>query len=188
MAAQILVMCTQCHRPQFATGRPCVACGAVLPEAPVSKEALKGREALLDQYDPFLEASVGAGRVILLSERRLEIRLPRRAPAVNELSELKRVTLRRRPAWEGLLIAALAAGLAAFAPWLWLQIGAALFALLGVISALTQKRYDFVVETPKGTGAFLLGIGSPKSALGQRVDSIWATLRPELQRLGVRVE
>src|SRR5690349_3854622 len=81
MAPEVLVMCERCGRPQKAA-KECVHCGTALPTTPIGAGAQAsgeakgkgkaGREKLLDAYDPFLECDLGAGRKLLLSERRLE--------------------------------------------------------------------------------------------------------------------
>src|SRR5687767_11408478 len=102
-------MCPGCARPQFPAAA-CVACGAALPEA-AAVEAASGqaepsaRDRILQAFEPHLEASLGGGRTLLLSERRLEWKPAKDDPGHQvELGSLESVGLGVRPIWEALLL------------------------------------------------------------------------------------
>lgn len=187
MPAQVLVMCEACGRPQFATQPTCVACGAKLPDVPATKAQLKSaREQVLDSYEPFLEADFGRGRLLLLSEKQLQWRAGAAAPWVADLAKVDTMGLRKRPVWETALPAGLIALAAIWPATGWGRAVLAGLAALWLVAGAVQRRCALVVRMKDGRRAAIsLGIGRP--AL-QRADSVWATMTPELLRLGVTVE
>lgn len=106
---------------------------------------------------------------------------------VTQLAQIDRVRLLRRPVWESLAIGALAClGLlfgSAFAV-------RALFvgiALLSVAACFLQGRYALVLVMRNGSRCSLdLGIGTRRSPLVRRIDSVWESLRPALEQVGVK--
>ena len=178
-------MCSQCGRPQFANQATCVSCGAVLPEAPATKEELKSaRDRLLEAHQPFLEANLGRGQRISLSEKQLEWH---GAPAATSfaLPDIQRAALFARPVWEALLIGLLAIVGLAVMPWLWLKVVFGGFLVLSLAACFAQKRFFPRLMTKKGEAVLPLGIGAKNAASSQRIQSIWASLRSELERQGV---
>ncbi len=189
MAAQVLVMCAACHRPQLSTQKRCVHCGADLPDAPVAKEQLRSaRDALLASYEPYLEATLGGGRRILLSERRLEWCAGPNATIAFDLPRIRKVRLTARPVWEALIFGGLFALGLALAPWLWAKAVFGGLLLLAVVACVAQKRYALVIDGEPGCIEAMLGIGTPKSPIAQRIVSVWGTVREELAKKNVRCE
>ncbi len=136
---------------------------------------------------PFLEADLGLRRRILLSANQLEWRPRSGRPVVTELARIDRVRLLSRPVWESLAVGALAClGLllaSAFATRAFC-IG---LSLLAVAACFLQGRYALVLTMRDGsTRSFDLGIGTRRSPLVQRIDSVWESLRPALEQVGVR--
>jgi hypothetical protein len=194
MPADVLVMCTQCGRPQFAGEGLCIACGAKLPQTPVTKaelgQAQTARERLLDAYDPFLEVNLGSGRRLLLSQRRLEWHpaLPKE-PVLVDLKELELVRLRFRPVWESLPFAVAGVAFAILASLTFARVGGLFLALVATVACFLQKRCFLELVRKDGAEASLvLGMGRSGSSMRTRVESIWGSLRPALERLGVKVE
>lgn len=186
MPPKVLVMCAECGRPQFATQATCVACGAALPDTPVPKEELaSARDRLLQSYEPYLEGSLGRGRRLLLSDKRLEWHGGGGQSAVLELSELKRVRVDARPVFESLLFAAGLAAAALVTPWLALRLVLGGLSGLAVVACFAQRRYDLVLESAGARRRFLLGIGTRRAPISQRIESIWSSFREELSRLGI---
>jgi hypothetical protein len=186
MAAQPLVMCEACGRPQFLAQPTCVACGAKLPDAPASGREIKSaRERLLDGYQPYIEAHLGRGRLLLLSEKQLEWRVGATRPLVADLTGIAAVSLRKRRVWEALLPATLIAAAAAWPAHGWARWALAAFAGLWVAAGAVQRRCALWVRMKDGREASIpLGIGAPAV---ERADSVWSSIRPELARLGVAV-
>jgi hypothetical protein len=144
------------------------------------------RDRLLDAHEPFLEASLGRGRLLLLSEKRIEWVVPG-ARVATELSKLKGVRLAKRPPFEALMFALAFGGAAALVPWLWLRIAFAALAVLALAACALQRRFDIVFEREDGRAALLLGIARPNASTSRRIESIWQTIAEELKRLGVPV-
>ncbi|MBI3184916.1 MAG: hypothetical protein HYZ28_22480 [Myxococcales bacterium] len=187
MPAQILVMCKQCHRPQFTAGRTCVSCGAVLPEVPASGEEVKGaRERLIEADQPLLEATLGRGRRILISDRQLLWHPGFGEPVRIELSKLKEVRLERRPAYEALIFFFLFGLGAALTPWLWLRLLFGVLAGVSLLACFAQRRYALVMEAEGLRLTPMLGIGTLGSPIARRIHSVWASVRDELERRSVR--
>ncbi len=189
MSARRLVICLACERPQFRHQDPCVACGAVLPQEPATKEALQGaREKILDAYDPYLEGGLGRGRRLLLSEKRLEWRVGHGAALQLELSELKAVRLKRRPVYEALVFTALCGALAWLLPIVAVKAVLAALAVAFGVACFAQRRLSLEVEGPKGRLEIWLGMGTRRAEIARAVDSVWESFKPELQARGVSTE
>lgn len=189
MGARRLALCPACGRPQFPTQPQCVGCGAALPDKPATGPEIKaGRDKILDAYEPFLEASFGRGKRLLLSVKRLEWH-PGLAPPVKvELAELTFASLERRPAYEALLIAGVV-GLAAVAlPWTFAKALLSALGLLAVGACFTQRRFALVLRSADQTARIVLGVGTARAPISRAVLSAWATFAEELAQLGVAVE
>ncbi len=145
------------------------------------------RDRLLDSYQPFLEADLGRGHLIRLSQRRLEWVGGRRGkPLIVRIEDLRCVSLAERPVWEALLVGILVAGgLALGPPWaIRLLLGALI--LLSLVGCFAQKRYALRLQLRNGQVLEVaLGTGTKRAAQTQRVRSVWATLSAELRTLGV---
>lgn len=179
-------MCAACGRPQFAgEGKACTACGAVLPEAPMAAGA-GGRERLIQQYQPFLEATVGPGRRLLLSAKALEWHDGKRPAYSIPLSKLAAVELSRRPVFEALVFTALAAAGAALVPWPPGRVALGLLGVLALVACFAQRRLAFVLHGRDGGRRELFWVvGTPNAAVVRTVQSVWASVRDELVRAGV---
>lgn len=190
MPAIELVMCAACGRPQ-AQAEKCVQCGQPLPPPIVGSaaEAKDARDQVFDNHLPFLEATLGAGRTLKLSRRRLEWIAGKGArPVQLEVGELATATLKARPIYEALLFAALFGAGAALSQTPWLRIVLGVLAALSVVACFAQRRYALVLERRGGGSAGLFfGIGKRGSPTVQRIDSVWSSVAPELRALGVEV-
>ncbi|MFZ5468208.1 MAG: hypothetical protein ACOZIN_02125 [Myxococcota bacterium] len=186
--AEVLVMCSQCGRPQLAAKKTCAGCGAQLPQTPEMPQLPSPRDKLLDAFQPFLELSLGGGRRLLLSDRRLEWYPPSGKGLSFELGNVRQVRFRQRPAFEALLFAGAFAVGAAMVPWLFVQLVFGGLAGVAAIACLTQKHYALVVHAGGGRRTLLLGIGAASSPIAQRALSVWESLRLELERLRVTCE
>ena len=187
MPAELLVMCGSCGRPQRHPGAQeiaCPSCGAALP-APVAVAPPTPRDHLINAYQPHLEADLGGGKGILLSERRLELHGDGPKPTVVELSKLASARLGSRPVWETwIFVVPLAFG-AAFAPWLWLQIPLGAAAALFLAACFVQRRFAMTMRSKEGKDAvFVFGYASPWSPQAKRFRSVWQSVGAELERLG----
>lgn len=186
MPAQVLVMCDSCRRPQFAVlGGECVACRAPLPPAPVPR-SMSERDRLIEVYQPFFEGDFGHGKLLLLSQRQLQWRSPRRNDSVQfELPNIHRLELQKRPVWESLLIPVLASVI-----WLsdevWLKAAWVVLLVWGVAACLLQRRYFLGVTLKTGRQRrIFLDHGRRNAPPVRRIWSIWESLVPELSRLSV---
>jgi hypothetical protein len=185
MPAQVLRVCSACGRPQFPSGAACVVCGAALPEVlePAPKSA---RDQLLGQYEPFLEADFGRGHVFLLSPKQLEWRVSGARRLAADLAQVATVQLRTRPVWEALLPVGV---LLALSFWSFpTGVRATLWAVAALwsVAGLVQRRCALAVSMKDGRHASLfIGTGNPVTRHAQ---SVWATVGPELARVGVRVD
>ncbi len=145
------------------------------------------RDRLLDCYRPFLEADLGRGHLIRLSQRRLEWVGGRGGePLIVKIEDLRCVSLAERPAWEALLVGILlAGGFALGPPWaIRLLLGGLI--LLSLIACFAQKRYALRLQLRSGQVLEVaLGTGTKRAAQTERVRSVWATLSAELRSLGV---
>lgn len=180
-------MCTRCGRPQLAKGTHCIHCLAEF-QGVVEREKLTERDRVLEAYEPFLEADIGLGRRVLLSFKRLEWRPGEgRPPLLVDIADLKSVALSTRPVWESLYIGALAClAFVLKSPWFVHGIFA-LLALLAVAACALQKRYALRVKLKDGREAMLfLGVGARRSPAIQRIVSVWESLAPALESVGVQ--
>ena len=145
------------------------------------------RDQLLEAYQPFLEADLGLRRRILLSSKQLEWRPRSGRPVVTQLARIDRVRLLSRPVWESLAVGAMAfVGLLVASTFAVRALCAAV-ALLAVAACFLQRRYALVLIMRDGTmRGFDLGIGTRRSPLVQRIDSVWESLRPALAQVGVK--
>ena len=136
---------------------------------------------------PFLEADLGLGRRLLLSSKHLEWRPRAGRPVVTELVRIERVCLLSRPVWESLAIGALAFLGLLLATAAVIRAFCIGVALLAVAACFLQGRYALVlILRDGGRRSFDLGIGTRRSPLVQRIDSVWESLRPALEQVGVR--
>jgi len=137
--------------------------------------------------EPFLEADLGLQRRILLSSKQLEWRPRSGRPVVTELARIERVCLLSRPVWESLAIGGLACVGLLLAPALAMRAVFIALALLAVAACFLQGRYALVLIMRDGSSrSFDLGVGTRRSPLVQRIDSVWESLRPALEQVGVR--
>lgn len=105
---------------------------------------------------------------------------------VAEVGQIDRVRLHSRPVWESLLVGALASLGLLLAPGVW-RAGFAGLVLLSLAACFLQRRYALVVILLDGnTRAIDLGVGTRRSPLVQRIDSVWESLRPALEELGIK--
>ncbi len=144
------------------------------------------RDSVLQAYQPFLEADLGLRRRLFLSPKRLEWR-PRSGNAVIvEVAQIERVSLLSRPVWESLIPAALAAIGFILAPAWPLRVLISGVGLLAVAACFLQKRYALAVKTRDGRlRRFDIGIGTRRAPVVQRIESVWDSLRPALEELGI---
>jgi hypothetical protein len=142
---------------------------------------------MLDSYQPFVEADLGRGHLIRLSQRRLEWVGGRRGePMIVKIEDLRGVSLAERPVWEALLVGILlAGGFAVGPPWaIRLLLGGLI--LLSLIACFAQKRYALRLHLCSGQVLEIaLGVGTQRAAQTQRVRSVWASVSAELKSLGV---
>lgn len=190
MPAEVLVMCSECGRPQYATQESCVACGAKLPPAPQPRSPPTGRDAILEAFQPFLEANLGRGQLLSLSKKRLEWRPGAESkPILFELAALASVQLAQRPVYETLIFAIPALALAFLVGSTVIRVALAAFFVLCVVACLTQRRYELRLRNQHGEHARLyLGTSRPRAGQGARIESVWDALSQELRDLGVSVE
>jgi hypothetical protein len=142
----------------------------------------------LAAFEPHLEASLGTGRVLKLSQRRLELEEPGRPARTLELKSLASASLIRRPIWEALLFAPLGAAMIVM-PWGGLRAFGVGFVALSFAAAFLQRRFT-IHFSRAGQGAserWSLGFGRPGSAIYARLESVWSSLSQELIRLGIPV-
>lgn len=142
---------------------------------------------MLDSYQPFVEADLGRGRLIRLSQRRLEWVGGRSGePLIVKIEDLRSASLAERPVWETLLVGILlAGGFVVGPPWaIRLLLGGLI--LLSLIACFAQKRYALRLQLRSGQVLEVaLGIGTQRAAQTQRVRSVWASVSAELRSLGV---
>ena len=166
-----------------------MGCGAALPQTPATGQEIKaGRDQILDAYEPFLEASFGRGKRLLLSEKRLEWHPGVAAPVKLELSRLTSAALERRPAFEALLVGALCCAGAVAVPWPWAQAGLCALALLAAVACFAQRRFALVLRSADRTARIVLGVGTRRAPISRAAQSAWDTFAEELSQLGVAVE
>jgi hypothetical protein len=176
---EVLVMCTGCGRPQPARRGPCVACGKLLPDAPMP--ASPAPEV------PFLSLEWGGGRVLTGVDRRLTYRPDSAtAPVIVELGNLRDITLGRRLFLEALAVVPLAVVLAFLVPSL-RPVTAGLTGL-ALLVAVLWRRYFLVLRWLNGGSVrWPLGTARLGSAKAQRIDGAWSSAAPILAGRGVAV-
>lgn len=177
-------MCTRCGRPQRGGAGHCTACGAVLPEAPLPPPSGTASGG------PFLSAELSGGRVLMGEGNRLSFRPGSSAtPFLLELPSLRRLSLVHRPRYEALALTAVALGVLPFVPLAAVRGVLVLVALVGVLLALSGRRYTLALESVGGVETrWDLGAVRRGSALEQRLHSAWLTLSDVVRSRGVRVE
>jgi len=193
VTTEVLIMCPACGRPQFAAAR-CVACGGELPESlapptenPAANRA-NGRDQLLQAFDPYLEASLGNGKVLKLSQRRAEWADGQKPVRQLDLRQVSHVTLVRRPVWEALLFLPLGLGFLAV-PWWGMKVVGGVFCLLVLAAAFLQRRWWVECHRTDGpVERWDFGFGRPNTPVVQRMESVWGSFSQELGRLGVSVK
>lgn len=149
MAAEVLVMCSACGRPQRAGPTRCEACAAVLPDTPHPRPVATAVEAAW-RY-----------RSLAVRGERLEwrgggrtLRLRLGAGGVRE------VRLVQRPLFEALLVAICAAVALALTPSGWTRLALVPVALGSLATCLLARRYRLAVKWEDGKTADLpLGTG-----------------------------
>src|SRR5262249_19693028 len=71
-------------------------------------ENQSARDRLLQAYQPFVEADLGRGQMLRLSQRRLEwIPDAHRRPLIIPVAQLRSLSLSQRPIWEALVLGVL---------------------------------------------------------------------------------
>jgi len=178
MPAEVLVMCSQCGRPQ-PVGERCVACGAALPGA-FSAAAPAEAPAPLP-----VTLEVGPERRLLLTLKRLEWREKEHPPLVYELTEIKGITLHVRPLFAALgflvpMLMSLTLGRV-------FRIAGLLLGGVALVACFGLRRYTLRVHTTSGHRAeLLLGYGRPGSHRSVRALEVWQTLAPALRARGLQ--
>lgn len=171
-------MCTRCGRPQPARTGNCVACGEVLPDAPLPASSPDA---------PFLLLEGSGGRSVTAMGRKLAYRMGASAePVLLELGNLQSVMLVRRMFLEALVLVPVAIVLTLIAPVM-RPVGAALSGL-GLLVALLWRRYALVLEKSDG-GSFQWSLGMAW-LLSQRrrgLDAAWNLGAQALAARGVSV-
>jgi hypothetical protein len=155
-----------------------VACGEVLPDAPLP--AARPPEA------PFLVLD-GARRTVEGVDGRLSYREASAAlPIVVELGNLQAVALGRSRLLEALLLLPLAWGLTVVSSSLW-PVGLALVGL-ALITALLWQRYVLVLRTRDG-GLIRWPLGAARwgSVKARRLEASWSSAAQALASRGVAV-
>jgi hypothetical protein len=184
MTSELLLVCPQCGRRQQMR-ESCSKCGAHL--SPISGQDPTGRDSVLQAYQPFLEGDLGLERRILLSAKRLEWRPRRGEPVIAEVQQIEWVRLLSRPVWESLFIGAVASIVLAFASAWAIRALLAGIVLLAVAACFLQKRYALLLKMRDGRlRSFELGIGARRAPVVQRIESVWDSLQPALEELGIR--
>jgi hypothetical protein len=192
LPVEVLVMCPFCGRPQFPAAA-CVACHQPLPAAPPPGAAAptspppSGRDKLLEAYEPYLEADLGEGKTLLLSQKRAEWKRGEREVVKVDLSSVAVVALRSRPIWEALLFVPLFAGLVVL-PWLGLRLAGLTLMTAAIAACFLQRRFSLSWTLKDGRALnWVLGFGRAGTPAVQRVKSVWSSLAQELLRQGVSI-
>ncbi|GHG83454.1 hypothetical protein JJE73_26815 [Comamonas sp. JC664] len=173
-------MCSACGRPQSA-GRPrCIACEALLPEAPLPGGPAPGQ--------PFLQADLGGGRMLSGEGTRL---LYQPHPSVMvppvELGSLREVRLESHFFKEALALLAFVA-LGAIASVLVLKVFAFGMAALGTLLAVTCRSHVLVLEPREGRAVhWPLGLARRGSSRDARLLSAWGALAEAMRARGIPV-
>jgi hypothetical protein len=179
MAAEVLVMCGKCGMGQPAAGGRCAGCGTPFPGS---------REAVLDAFAPLLEVQLGGGTSLSVSQKRLELRRCGSAEtATFSLAQLESVQLVARPVYESLLFVAALLGLAWAISYGPLRLAFSGLALLFFVACFLSRRYSLVLLRRGGMeeARIAMGVGRKNTSVGQRVESVWASLSEELTQLGL---
>ncbi len=166
-------MCNGCGRPQPATPGHCVACGAVLPDAP--------RPAPAAPPPPFLDVDLGGGRHLSGVDGRLSFR-PGITPAiVVELGNVQDVALKHRPLYEALVGAVLLALVLYRFPVL-RPLALIPVPLLGLAIAATWRHYALALVLSGAPPArWGLGLVRRGSAREERVQGAFTRLKEVLR-------
>lgn len=178
MRTEVLVMCTECGRPQGAASPTCAHCGAPLPDVAFASRGDRAGEESTWQADLGRERSLG------LSRDRLGWRDGEARDGFS-LNQVTSVELRQRPLFEllAISIAAILGGL--IAAQLWLQILMAGVAAASAIACFAWRSYALRVGLKDGKAVHVplltAGAGAPKD----RVDRMWQSLSSQLERRGV---
>ncbi|MBN1208576.1 MAG: hypothetical protein JXB05_27195 [Myxococcaceae bacterium] len=178
MPTEVLVMCARCGRPQAARQGNCVACGELLPDAPLP--------AARPPEGPFLMLT-GAGRTVEGVDGRLTYRvITAGLPVVVELGNLQAVALGRRRVLEALVLLPLAAVLIFVTSSVW-PLGVVL-AGLALITAALWQRYVLVLRTSDG-GLIRWPLCTARlgSDRARRLDAAWSSGAQALASRGVAV-
>ncbi len=157
-----------------------------VPEAPGEGGQRSGRDAVLESYRPFMEMDLGRGRELALSQKQFHWRGGPRRRLIVDLSNLAGVRLEKRRAWESFIFALVFGVAGASIHGLYLRLGFGALTCLAVVAALTHKKCTLRLRLKQGgERAIVLAIGKTRSTVVCRVDSIWDSLKGELNRLGV---
>ncbi len=172
-------MCTRCGRPQPARTGNCVACGEVLPDAPLP--------AASSPDTPFLLMEGSGGRFVTAMGQKLAYRAgASAAPVVLELGNLQAVTLVRRMFLEALVLVPVAFILTLVVPSA--RPVAAALSGLGLLVAVLWRRYSLVLKTSDG-GSLRWSLGLARLASQRRrgLEAAWGSGAQSLASHGVAV-
>lgn len=162
-------MCKACGRPQQAASRNCLACGAVLPEAPLPAPSAP--------KPPLLDVDLGGGRRLSGSEGRLTFLAdPVAPPVVVELGNLQDVALRHRPFYEALGLAVVVAVASLFVPAL-RPLAILPVPLVAIALAAAWRRHTLVLTVVGGPPVrWVLGLARRGSAREARLQGAFLRL------------
>ncbi|MFL5345210.1 MAG: hypothetical protein ACJ8AT_10475 [Hyalangium sp.] len=179
MPTEVLVMCTRCGRPQPARTGNCVACGEVLPEAPVAGTSSPDA--------PFLLMEGSGGRSVTAMGRKVAYRAGgSAAPVVLELGTLQSVTRVRRMFLEALALVPVAIVLTFLVPAA--RPVAAGLSGLGLLVAVLWRRYSLALKTRDGGNLrWSLGLARLASPRLRGLDAAWGSGALALASRGVSV-
>ena len=176
MPTEVLVMCEGCGRLQPARPGHCIACGAVLPEAPLPAPSVP--------RPPFLDLKLGGGGLLTGAEGRLSLRAETSAPPVGvELHNLQDAPLRQRPLYEALVPAVALAILCAAVPSLRPLAVVVLF--LGGVATAGWRRYALELK-PVGGAPLRWPLGTVRRGSRREASILaaWIRLTEELHKQG----
>ena len=181
MPPEVLVLCSQCHRPNPAVRGTCAFCSARLPEAPLPGRALSARS---------FDAALGGGR--RLSSREGELTFQpgtRAAPEAVTLESLTRATLVRRPTWEALApaCALLVAALFLEAPLVRALLLILALVLAGLALAFRLHALELTLQQGRRR-QWRLGTAGRGSARERQLAAAWVTLAEALRARGLPVD
>jgi hypothetical protein len=173
-------MCTRCGRPQPARKGNCMACGEVLPDAPLP--------APQDLEAPFLSLEGSGGRAVSGADRRLTYREGTAATLrVVELGGLQTVMLCRRLFLEALVLVPIGLILGLVAPSL--RPEAAVLSGLGLLVTGLWRRYFLALKARDGENTqWPLGVAFIGSDRARRLDAAWSSGATALASRGVAVQ